>query len=241
MAHLFIALFFISTIPLAGANIEQRSFTIKDTLNLDLENKLGKVTIVGEDSKEVKIVARKLDFSESCQLEMGQSKKGIKIRVDDSSFTGLARCAVDFIITVPKKLALIIKNGNGDIRIKNTLGQINYMLGKGNVKIDSSVTKLVGKSGLGNINLTGTAIVSDIKAGSGDVTIKYLSVPSKGNLNIDIGKGNSTITMPKSTRIKTSLKSALGEKSNELGDDPSALFNISMKAGMGGLSVKSSD
>jgi len=121
---------------------------------------------------------------------------------------------IDLTIQVPAQMALKIQDGSGDIKIHNTIANIELIDGSGDINIHGGKTlnitdgsgailikKTTGaltlKDGSGEITLKKIGGNTTITDGSGDINATYIN----GHLVIDDGSGDITVNHSQGLRI----------------------------------------
>ena len=216
-----------------------KTFDATGIRELDLSNGAGKVNIgVAEDGKAT-IVANKIVFGKDCDLAMAKTGTTLIVEAkDNSSVFSRSKCEVDFTITLPRNIALNIKNGSGAIKANGIKGNVAFKTGSGPVELDGEITRLSGKSGSGSVRVVGLTGDGDLDAGSGDISVTYKHRPASGNLGIKNGSGDTTVYLPSETKVGASFRAGSGWLTNELGNTPNAPFTIEEDTGSGSLSIK---
>ena len=225
---------------LLQATTETKDFSAKDIVRLEIDNQIGQIKIEGRDTDKISITADKIKFGSKCLLSFKQSEKVIEIVNNKKSFFSDADCEVNFLVIIPKKLNLELKNSRGRIEIEGTSGRLEVKVASGDVIVHSEVESLEAKAGSGNIEVHGLTGNANVKIGSGDVKLVYSKDPGKGEIDIKAGSGDATLFFPPKMRVHSKALVGSGDSYSDIGDFQDAKFLISFKAGSGTLNIKDS-
>lgn len=232
----FIFIHFCSSYAFASDQLE---FDPKDLIGVSVSALSGKVTLESYEGTKALVSVTKNKFSEHCKLSVDKVDKKIVIKVEKSPrFFSLGDCDADFDIKVPKKTDMDLKLGSGSLNVKGLQGELVFNLGSGEVNADGSFPKLDGKSGSGPIQVTGLTGGGNIKLGSGSISMHFAGKPANGAIEIQIGSGDSNVSFPRGSKVKTTFMAGVGKLHNELGDSADATYLVSVKTGSGNLNVK---
>lgn len=218
---------------------ELTEFDQKDLIGVSVSAQSGNVSLAAHDGPKAVVSVTKNKFSEHCKLTIENKEHKIVIKVEKSPrFFSLGDCEANFEIKVPKKTDTDIKLGSGNISVKGLQGELLFSLGSGDVNADGSFAKLDAKTGSGPIQIAGLTGGGTIKSGSGNVNVSVASKTTSGALEIQLGSGDSVVSFPKGSKVKTTFVAGAGKLHNELGDSPDAAYLVSVKTGSGNLNVK---
>jgi DUF4097 and DUF4098 domain-containing protein YvlB len=239
MQNLALLFFVFSGFQLCLA-AELTEFESKDLKAISISALEGKISLQADDGPKASVSVTKNKFSEHCKLSIENKEHKLQIKVEKSPrFFSLEDCDVNFEIKMPKKSDADIKLGSGALTVKGLEGELRYEIGSGEVKADGNFTSLNGKSGSGPVSITGLNGGGTLKSGSGALNITFENKPAKGNLDIQSGAGDTSLSLPKGSKIKTSFIAGSGKLTNDLGDSADAGYMISVKTGSGNLKIKS--
>ncbi|MEK6774530.1 MAG: DUF4097 family beta strand repeat-containing protein [Bdellovibrionota bacterium] len=239
MKQLLLIIFFLLS-QSTFAETENKEFESKGLNEVSVENISGKVTVSAFEGAKASVVATKNKFSDKCKMSIDRSGNKLVLKVEKSGGVFSSdECDVDFEVKVPKAVDLSLNVGSGNMIINGIHGALNFKVGSGNTSADGSFKKIDGMSGSGNVTVKGLNGGGGIKTGSGEINLTFTNKSLKGELDLKAGSGNATLLFPKGSKVKTNFFAGSGQVSNELGDNPNALFLVSMKAGSGNLKIKS--
>ena len=186
---------------------------------VDLRIAAGTVSIKGkEGSTSATVEVKKKRYDERCRLVVEQRGELLFVELSSKSLFS-ARCEADFTLTVPKDVALKIKNGSGDVAVEGCSGLAAVDVGSGNV------------------SALGLRAPASFRAGSGNLKVTFEEVPADGSLEIRSGSGSAEVLFPKKSKIRTSFSAGSGKLRNLLGESSEARFTVTMKTGSGSLTV----
>lgn len=187
---------------------------------VDLRVAAGSVKITGrtDGSTTATVEVKKKRYDERCRLVVEQRGELLFVELGSKSLFS-ALCEADFTITVPRDVALKIKNGSGDVAVEGCTGLALVDVGSGNV------------------SALGLRAPASFRAGSGNLKVTFEEVPADGNLEIRSGSGSAEVLFPKKAKIRTSFSAGSGKLRNLLGDSSEARFTVTMKTGSGSLKV----
>lgn len=224
----------------SAAETETKEFDGKGLGELKVENLSGDTIVKGTEAEKAMVLINRGNFSEKCKLTSVRTGKTLIVKVERSSaFSFNEECEVEFEISVPKSVNLNIAVGSGKIRVNGVQGNLAFKIGSGDISADGDFKKINGTTGSGDVDVKGLSGGGEVQTGSGAVHLTYAVSPSKGELEIKTGSGNSTLLFPIGAKIQTTFAAGSGELNNELGDTDKAPFKISMKAGSGNLKIRS--
>lgn len=224
----------------AYAASETKEFDSNGLAIVSVENTSGKVLITAATESKASVVATKNIFSDKCKMTIDRSGTKLVIKVEKTnSFFSKEDCDVDFEVKVPKAVSLNLAIGSGNLTVNGIQGDLAFKVGSGDILADGIFKKIDGKSGSGKIVVNGLTGGGELKSGSGEIDLKYAISSLNGELVIKTGSGDSTILFPKGSKVNTQFNAGSGKLMNELGDNSSAAFKVSMKAGSGDLKIRS--
>jgi hypothetical protein len=233
---IFVFLYFVVG-AVSAADVTE--FDTKDLIGVSVSVPSGKVSLEAHDGAKASVVFTKNKFSEHCKLTIEKKDNRIAVKVEKSPrFFSLGDCDANYEIKIPKKADSDLKLGSGNIVIKGLQGELLFSLGSGEVTADGSFPKVDGKAGSGPVHITGLTGSGNLKSGSGSVNLIFSGKPANGAFEIQLGSGDSTLTFPKGSKVKTTFVAGVGKLHNELGDSTDATYLVSVKTGSGNLSIK---
>ncbi len=234
---LILAAMTVMASPFAFTAPETKTFESAKIKSMDISNGSGDVSI-GVSAGPTTVTYEKVKFNEKCEFSIDVVGSELVIKTKDSSFFGSQECQVNVNVSGPKNVGIKLKNGSGDIQIKDTHGAVEYKIGSGDVNIHAKVTELHGKSGSGDLVAIGLSGNAQIDSGSGEMKLTYNKCPNKGKIDIHSGSGDAIVNLPADSTVTTSFKAGSGELKNDFGTSENPKLSISMKAGSGSLSIK---
>jgi hypothetical protein len=234
MKILFLSL--VSVQALAGV-VEKQNFDPQSILKVEVENIAGEVRVNGSDSSIATVETDKLEFGTNCSVSSTLTATTLSVKVTRVG-TAVTGCRVNLNLTIPRKAALEINSGAGDLLISGISSDVKYKVGAGNVQVDGEVLSLSGEAGSGSVTVKGLVGSASMSTGSGDVNLTYSKTPSQGELEVRSGTGNTNVFLPSSAQIFSSIATGNGTVQNDFTESKDAPFRLSVKSGSGDLKVK---
>lgn len=221
------------------AHAESYTFDSKTVHNVSIENSSGNITLRGVFKAQATVEVVKKNFSSDCQLTVNQENNTLKVRVFTEALKLSDECEADLAVSVAPTAKAQVVAGAGKVVVSGMASDLNYAIGSGSLSVAASqLGQVIGTSGSGNVTLNGGVANANLKAGSGDLLISYAKRPLKGEISISSGSGDARVLVPAGTKLKTEFFAGSGSLKNTLGEDRSAEFKVSMKAGAGNLSIE---
>ncbi|MFI6926794.1 DUF4097 family beta strand repeat-containing protein [Nonomuraea spiralis] len=193
------------------------SYEVKDKVSkLQVKSDAGDTVITETDGTAIRVIET-LRWRGDDKPRPQHKVEGQALFVTYDCPSNWGSCSVDYKIEIPKGLAVDLDSGSGDITLRALSGQLDVELGSGD--IDGS-------------NITGKKAY--VKAGSGNVELKYAAAPDSAEL--ECGSGDITLRVPTGAYdIKTDVGS--GDASVPIKSDPASPHKISLTAGSGDVVV----
>lgn len=123
-------------------------------------------------------------------------------------------CRTEWVLVVPRDIALSVANGVGEIQVEGTSGELSARSGVGEVRV-----------------LDTTAGRLDVQSGVGSVQVEASKAPDE--LRVEAGVGDVAIVVPRDERYRVTTESPPSMLDNQVGDDPSAPHRIDVRLGVG--------
>jgi DUF4097 and DUF4098 domain-containing protein YvlB len=173
----------------AHAKIErvvEKTFAVQPGATLKVETQGGDITVRPGTDDEVRIVARQTIRAKSEaeadalleKLELVFNQEGAEVRVSakyptrGAGFGSWPPVSMDFEITVPTAINLVLRTSGGDVRVGDLTGRVDVRTSGGDVKlgrIDGTVQ--AGTSG-GDVDLVQATGAADLHTSGGDIEIE---------------------------------------------------------------------
>jgi hypothetical protein len=231
-------LFFLLVPALCFAELKKKEvseFTATGIKDFVVKNGRGDIKVIENKDAKIVIEGTKLSANPACKIEIEKDDEELEVSVenDDSK----KDCEINFLVSIPKGVNLEVKNGSGNVEIKNFKGELDLAVGSGNSQIEGEILKIDAKAGSGNIVAKGLAGEAEFKLGSGNLNVEYAKVVDDTELDIKTGSGNALVKLHKEQKLTTSFWAASGKLINKLGETDNAKFSVSMKSGSGNLEI----
>lgn len=192
-----------SALLLTGCGIEAiGGSTNQDTVSYEVTDKVSKLqlqsgagdTVITETGGTAVRVVETLRWRGDDKPKPQHKVEGQALFVTYDCPSNWGSCSVDYKIEIPKGLAVDLDSGSGDVTLRTLSGELDANLGSGDLEgRDLTGKKVYVKAGSGNVELKyGTAPDSvELESGSGDIS---LLVPDVGyNVKKDIGSGDVNV------------------------------------------------
>lgn len=167
-------------------------------------------------------------------LEQRADASGIELEAD--CLWADSQCDVDYDVTIPAGLAVVVSTGSGDISISDVSGAAQLSTGSG----DISVRRVRGpaldvRTGSGNIDLVATESERTVaRTGSGDIVAEFSAPP--GDVQARTGSGDVTLALPEAA-YAVDVNTGSGDRTVEVINDPGSPRTVVARTGSGDVRV----
>jgi hypothetical protein len=238
----------IDVVEGSGPEVQLRAEKMMD------DEDLGDVTFeVQRDARGVTICAIHRDRAE-CD-EDGLHQQSLSGWRGDGNRN--ARVAIR--ITVPARVNVRARTGNGDVTARRVGGEIDLRTGNGEVEVTETAGRVLAHTGNGAVTVDRAGGPVDVRSGNGRITVVTASGPvvaNTGNGEIDVtmnaisgaddmsfrtGNGDVTITLPSSIDADLELRTGHGTVSTDFPITVNGRLNprqLRGRLGKGGRSVR---
>jgi hypothetical protein len=223
---------------------ERLSAPLASGQTLELQNKVGDITVIGADVKECEVIAKitakakteeiAKKLVEAVQIKLEPSDDKLNIKIEQPADKSNKSVNIDFNITVPRQTALQLTTNVGEIEI-------------------TSITKPIkAKTNVGDISCKEITDKTNIDTDVGEVEVLYSkSATGACNANIETNIGEIDFTTPPNLSAKVNfstniglietglpleIKGMLGKKSN--GTIGKGEGQITLKTNIGSIEIK---
>ncbi|HET6680944.1 MAG TPA: DUF4097 family beta strand repeat-containing protein [Gemmatimonadaceae bacterium] len=162
-------------------------------------------------------------------------------------------------ITVPARVNVRARTGNGDLTARRVGGEIDIRSGNGKVEVTETAGRVVAHTGNGAVTVDRAGGPVDVRTGNGRITVVTASGPvvaNTGNGEIDVtmnaiagaddmsfrtGNGDVTITLPPSIDADLELRTGHGTVSTDFPITVNGRLNprqLRGRLGKGGRSIR---
>ena len=215
------------TIGIHGQSVvsrDEKRLTLTGDAELTVRTYDGSIQVRSWDQKEVRVEIERRGFDEkaAAALVVNVTQNGNRIAIEapspaksDGFFLGVSS-SVSFIVTVPTRVTLEARTGDGSIAVEDLTGSVTLNTGDGAVKVvrlagslkihtgDGSirVDEIAGKidadTGDGSIDLSGKLDALTIRTGDGSVRVHVGDGSTlKSDWSITTGDGSIDVRLPK--------------------------------------------
>ncbi|MFC0626623.1 DUF4097 family beta strand repeat-containing protein [Kribbella deserti] len=161
----------------------------------------------------------------------------LELKDTGCGFLSIGGCDTEYVIVIPKNLALKVDNSSGEILavglsngadLKTSSGQIELHGVSGEVKAQTSSGSIEGQAlGEGQYRA---------KVSSGDVELEFAAAPS--SVDAESSSGDVTIEVPGADVYAVEAETSSGETDNLLKQDPAATRKIRAKSSSGDVKLE---
>jgi len=198
-------LLFLAVMACAGAAQSRETLFLAaaDIQSLRIECGAGDLKVRGEeklDRIEVDATLHVRGISESelpefkkeyvkLKLEKNGSQARLTAEIEShfslESLFGGHEAYIDLQVRLPRRLALAVEDGSGDIEIKDAGGDVDVEDGSGEIRLVNVTGSVTIDDGSGDMVLAGLGGRIEIEDGSGDIELK----DAGGDVDVDDGSG----------------------------------------------------
>ncbi len=139
---------------MSWAETVSREFDAVGIKSLSVNNMSGEITVSVTTTGKALVHASKVRFPEGCKLVIKRFGGKLSVETSQRRWSGNS-CRVHLDIKVPATISLDIKNASGDLKIEDTNGPIEFVLGSGDIRVQAMVTDLNGSTGSGDVRVSG--------------------------------------------------------------------------------------
>lgn len=192
--------------------VREESFDVVETVTrLVVDSASGDVVVTAAET-EVITVDLVIHGSDTV---VDQRQSGSELTLETNCEDQWANCSVDYTITVPPRMDVVLTSGSGDVSVVGTIGTARLDTGSGNVEVhcirgdsveadtgsgdifcsELEVDQVDAETGSGDIHGTSLSVARmTAETGSGDVELKFSLSPD--SLDIDTGSGDIELEVP---------------------------------------------
>jgi DUF4097 and DUF4098 domain-containing protein YvlB len=215
------------TIGIQGQGVvshEEKRFTVTGDPDLNLRTFDGTIEVRSWDQKEVRVeIARRgVDAKAAAALVVNATQNGNRIVIEapnppksDGLFIG-ASSSVSLIVTVPKRVtieartgdgsiavddlagSIVLQSGDGAIKVTRLMGDLKVHTGDGSIRADEIAGKIEAVTGDGTIDVSGRLDAVSIRTGDGSVRVTAGDGSAvASDWSITTGDGSIDLQLPK--------------------------------------------
>lgn len=231
----------------------QEQFPAEAIARFDLEIPAGDIHIRAERVVGlVTVDATPVTWPEGCTVDIGQDADRAWTRMTQNTL--LRSCRLDVAVTVGMDTVLLVRVGQGNVRITNLGGALTADLGAGDVLLEDvsgpvdvemgsgqlegsfSGPRLHAQVGSGGVHLAGLRAPVSVEIGLGNIDLTYSEAPA-GRIDARVGTGSIKILLPPDTDVRTELSLGLGSKRVHLPETSEAITEIHATTAVGRILV----
>lgn len=185
----------------AVTTTELESFVATDLAALDISNVNGAITVRSGSSDKVEIVTI------TRESRVGDGKHTIEIDGDRLIATGDCktslgrRCSIDFNVSLPANLELVVTNRNGQVQIDSLMAPVSVSTRNGSVEglaIGAGVVEIDSGNGSIDLDLTGVPTSVNLSTSNGSISVSVPVSDTSYDVNASTGRGSISIDVPRS-------------------------------------------
>jgi DUF4097 and DUF4098 domain-containing protein YvlB len=226
----------------ALTNLTEEQKSSQDTYpvhgtSLTVVSKSADVEVVSQDVQEIRVDRKfkKTVFGSDPDESYRNGK--LEVKSNGCSFLSFG-CGTEYVITVPKNLAVRVDNTSGTIKVSDVAGGATLKTTSGDVEAHAIGGELTIEATSGDIEasaLTATKVHS--KTTSGRVELTFATVPDE--VSAQGTSGDVTVSVPEGTEtFKVDTDTSSGDEHTEVRTDPAATRSITAKTSSGDVTVE---
>lgn len=160
---------------------DEKRFTVSGTPDLRIATFDGAIEVQSWDSPDVLIEIEKRgptkEAVEALQIVATQDGSRIELEVKrprNESFSGIGfhrTASARLIVSVPRKVSLIARSGDGSIRVERLNGRLELRTGDGSIRATDVSGELLLNTGDGSVTVSGAEGRLDVDTGDGGVNV----------------------------------------------------------------------
>ena len=204
---------------------------------LSIETGSTDVEVHSEDVKEI-TVNRRVERNALGSDPKDEYDDG-RLQIKDTGCGFLSfGCDTDYVVTVPRDLAVTIKTSSGDLKVTGLGGSAVLKSSSGRIEADAMAGDLQMDSSSGSLEATGLSSGSvTAKTSSGSVDLQFRTAPTK--VDARSSSGDVTVLLPNGTetyRVDADTKS--GDEASRVKVDPASTRIITLETSSGDATVE---
>ncbi|MEV6286030.1 DUF4097 family beta strand repeat-containing protein [Kribbella sp. NPDC051770] len=218
------------------AKATQGNFPVQGN-SLTVVSKSSDVEVVAGDVSEIKVDRKfKKTVFGSDPDESYQNGK-LELKASGCSFLSFG-CGTDYVITVPKELAVSVENTSGTIKVSDVAEVGKLKTTSGDIEVHGAGGELTLDATSGDIEASGlTATKVFGKTTSGKIDLGFTVAPQE--VRAQGTSGDVTVVVPEGAEAyKVDTDTSSGDEHTEVRTDPVATRTITAKTSSGDVSVE---
>jgi hypothetical protein len=216
---------------------DDRSFSAAGLAKLAVDASSGSITVTAGDTASVDVHARISD---------GLRKTGESMRMDGDTLHlhsacpnyGSDWCHVDWDVTVPRNVAVVIESDNGHISVTGTSGVVDVNTDNGGIDLADLTGTVRASTSSGRI-LAERLSSSTVTAGTdnGRVSLVFVAAPTTVSVTTDNGRAEVVVPADGS-KYRVHATSDNGSRSVTIPEDSSSTRSINVRTDNGGITLR---
>ena len=143
---------FILGVVVSGCSKRNESFEIDEPVDfLMINSESGNIDVTSGPSETINVDAVIRGDETVIDHEVRDGVLHIRTNCDDAGLI----CSVDYTVTVPEQLEVVLDSGSGNVSLEGTIGNAQLESGSGNVSVEDVSGSATLSSGSGNVEARG--------------------------------------------------------------------------------------
>jgi hypothetical protein len=172
------------------------------------------VTVGSSQQVDVRVITRGWKIKDDVQVTGNQSGNHVEIKLHKISHICLGVCiqSIRVEVHVPRECDLNIRTDDGNVRVDNVRGNLQFETGDGDVRLRDVEGSLHADTHDGNVDVTGRFDLLNLHTGDGniDAEVNAASAPQPGWF-LRSGDGNIRLRLPDNFGADLDAQSGDGE------------------------------
>jgi hypothetical protein len=192
-----------------------KSFTVSNRANVHVDTNDGAVVVTTGDTKQVEFRVEYLGYELEKSLHIESSQSGDEVSLiaripNHWHFTLGMRRTLHIEVRMPKEADLLVKTGDGSIKVGDLSGNVDLHTGDGSISATGLDGKCDASSGDGRIRLSGRFDALRAKSGDGSIEVEARQ-GSKVDSSWSIRSGDGSIEAALPTDLAADLDVTTGD------------------------------
>jgi hypothetical protein len=227
----------VITVLAHESRVETASFAAGDLTALDVRNSAGPVRIVGTDTDEVTVVAEVHDGLRATGFSQEVVGSTLELRGSCPNF-GSDWCRVDYEITIPRSLDVLVHADDGTIDVRDVDGTVDVDGDNGSIELSGLAGIVLASNDDGRIE--GLALrASHVEAtnDNGRVTLVFSEPPT--TVIADTDNGSLEVVVPDTGETyAVDMETDNGDEDNTIPTAPDSSRTITLQTDNGSITAR---